>query len=59
MPRILLALVVVLTMMLPIPAKAQDDLQLSAVSVDIWPEYDQQAVLVIYHVTLSADTSIL
>ena len=31
------------------PVQAQSDLRLNSVTVDIWPEYDRPAVLVIYH----------
>lgn len=34
----------------------QDSVTLEAVHVDIWPEYDRPSILVIYHVTLSAQT---
>ena len=40
------------------PAQAQSAILLSSVSVEIWPEYDQPAVLVIYHISLSADTTL-
>jgi hypothetical protein len=42
----------------PISAHAQTEPRLSTASIDIWPEYDQPAVLVIYHLTLSANTSL-
>jgi hypothetical protein len=37
-------------------ARAQTGLHLSLVSVDIWPEYDRPAVLVIYRITLAPET---
>jgi len=37
---------------------AQGELRLSSVSVDIWPEYDQPAVLVIYHITLAPEVAL-
>jgi hypothetical protein len=41
-----------------VPVRAQAELRLSSVSVDIWPEYDQSAVLVIYHLDLAPGTSL-
>jgi len=43
---------------LSFPAKAQSDLHLSSVTVDIWPEYDRPSVLVIYHLTLSSNMTL-
>jgi len=40
------------------PAQAQGEVRLSSVSVEIWPEYDQPAVLVIHHISLSPDTTL-
>lgn len=40
------------------PARAQDAPSLSALEVDLWPEYDRPSVLVIYRVTLSANASL-
>ena len=37
---------------------AQGELRLSSVSVDIWPEYDQPAVLVIYHIALAPEVAL-
>lgn len=39
-------------------ANAQDAVVIENLLVDIWPEYDQPAVLVIYHLTLSSETSL-
>ncbi|HSO27027.1 MAG TPA: zinc ribbon domain-containing protein [Anaerolineales bacterium] len=41
---------------LPRPALSQSEVSLSAVKVDLWPEFDQPNMLVIYHVTLAPDT---
>jgi hypothetical protein len=38
----------------PQAARAQEQPDISSLQVDIWPEYDQPAVLVIYRVTLSS-----
>ena len=39
-----------------VPAQAQDSIHFYSVKVDIWPEFDRPAVLVIYHLTLVEDT---
>jgi hypothetical protein len=44
-----------IVMLLPVSVQAQGKLRLSLVSVDIWPEYDRPAVLMIYHITLAPD----
>jgi len=41
-----------------LPAQAQREVRLSSVIVNIWPEYDQPAVLVIFHISLSPDTTL-
>ncbi len=52
---ILLALVLVL----PIKSVSADTpLQLDTVEVDLWPEYDQPNMLVIYHITIAADATL-
>jgi hypothetical protein len=51
-----LALLVIFLM--PALVQAQGEVRLSSVSVDIWPEYDQPAVLVIYHITLAPDAAL-
>ena len=48
----------VLLMLVAVPVQAQSVLHLSTLSVDIWPEYDQPAVLMIYHITLASDTAL-
>lgn len=57
MRKFLLVLVLV-CLLFHLPARAQETLHLASVSVDIWPEYDQPAVLVVYHLDLAADTSL-
>jgi hypothetical protein len=42
----------------PFSARAQDGVVLQNVQVDIWPEYDQPSVLIIYHISLSSQTSL-
>jgi hypothetical protein len=39
-------------------AGAQADFELKSLEVDLWPEYDRKAVLVIYRVVLPADVSL-
>ncbi len=40
------------------PVLAQNPVIMENVQVDIWPEYDQPSVLVIYHINLSSQTSL-
>jgi hypothetical protein len=40
---------------LPVGAQAQGGVRFSAVEIDLWPEFDRPAVLVIEHLTLSSD----
>jgi hypothetical protein len=40
------------------PAQAQNEVRLSSVNVQVWPEYDQPAVLVIYRISLSTDSTL-
>lgn len=40
------------------PAQAQDEVSFESLLIDIWPEYDQPAVLVIYHITLAPETTL-
>ena len=51
-------LAVLIALWVVFPAQAQSGLTLSSVSVDIWPEYDQPAVLVIYHISMPANTTL-
>lgn len=37
------------------PVAAQQPPAMASIEVDIWPEYDQPAVLVIYHITVAPD----
>ncbi len=57
MRKWLTALAVVIALWAAFPAQAQSALTLSSVSVDIWPEYDQPAVLVIYHISMPTNTT--
>lgn len=53
--RLLLLLALLLV---PLQASAQSAVPLGRVEVALWPEYDQQAMLVIYRVTLPAATTL-
>lgn len=55
-----LILVALLTMILLLPAgvQAQSEVHFSAVRVEVWPEFDKAAVLVIYHLKLAPDVAL-
>jgi hypothetical protein len=50
--------IVLLTGMMFTSAYSQGEVRISRLEVDLWPEYDQPSVLVIYHVTLPATVSL-
>jgi len=54
---ILLAFVLVFVS-LALPAHAQSEVRLSALEIDLWPEYDRPDMLVIYRITLPAEVSL-
>jgi hypothetical protein len=56
MRRIMVFLILLVGFFLSVPVSAQNDVHFSSVSVDVWPEYDQSAVLVIYHISLDPGT---
>jgi hypothetical protein len=56
MRRIMVLLIFLAVFFMPASAGARNEVHLSSVSVDVWPEYDQSAVLVIYHITLDPGT---
>jgi hypothetical protein len=58
MRKLFLTLVFLVVFNTAVPVYAQDNVQLSAVSISVWPEYDQAAVLVIYHITLAPETTL-
>lgn len=58
MKRSLLFLLVIISMMLTIPVKAQNTPGFSKMVINIWPEYDRPGVLVFYQITLSGQTSL-
>jgi hypothetical protein len=43
---------------LPLPANAQGGVTLESVSVQLWPEFDQPSMLVIYDLLVTQDTSL-
>ena len=49
---------VLVTLWITFPVYAQNTETLGSVGVEIWPEYDQPAVLVIYHISLSSGTTL-
>jgi hypothetical protein len=40
----------------PLSASAQSEVSINTLNVELWPEYDRPDMLVIYHLTLAADT---
>jgi hypothetical protein len=56
MRKALVLLSVLLAIGMAIPAYAQQTETLSTVNVEIWPEYDQPSVLIIYHILLTSTT---
>lgn len=57
MRKLVPLLVMILVLLLPSVAWAQNPITLDKLQISIWPEYDKPSVLVIYQVTLSATTS--
>lgn len=53
-----LLIILLLSLFLSGPAQAQADLNLSTVEVDLWPEYDDPSMLVIYRIALASSTSL-
>lgn len=53
-----LLLFILLVIVFSYPVKAQEPERFSKVEVDIWPEFDDPGVLVIYRIVLPADTSL-
>lgn len=58
MRKWLLFLTLVVVSLFPVGAQAQTGTTFSNVLVDIWPEFDQPSILVIYHYTLGADVTL-
>jgi hypothetical protein len=57
MRKWVLSLFVLISLLIPYGAQAQEEISLSSLQVQIWPEYDNPAVLVIYQFTLSPTTT--
>ncbi|GAP07591.1 MAG TPA: zinc ribbon domain-containing protein [Anaerolinea thermolimosa] len=55
---ILCLLAVFISFSIPRPAFAQNDISIQNLEVEVWPEYDQPSVLVIYRITLSSQTQL-
>lgn len=53
----LFSLLTLLSLLMPGGVLAQDQVRLSNLKVDLWPEYDRHSLLVIYHGVLAADTT--
>lgn len=58
MAKRIIAIFIFLVLLFPLNALAQDEPPLAAVSIDLWPEFDRPATLVIYHITLSPQVSL-
>jgi hypothetical protein len=58
MRRWFTGLALIIALVAAVPVQAQSGLRLSSVSVDVWPEYDQPAVLVIYRISMSPTTTL-
>ena len=54
----LLLIVFLMALMIPAAALAQDDIRLSYLQVDLWPEYDRPEMLVIYRAQLAGDITL-
>ncbi len=55
---LMLILLIALAIISIRPVVAQNEIKLSAVEVDLWPEYDQPTLLVIYRITLPSNVSL-
>lgn len=58
MPRWLFSFFMLIVLLIPTAAYSQDVPRFSMLEVDLWPEYDRPSVLVIYRITLPAETSL-
>lgn len=58
MRKLMLMLVLLVVFLAPSHVQALGDVHISSLSVDIWPEYDQPAVLMIYRIVLAANTTL-
>ncbi|HZU87340.1 MAG TPA: hypothetical protein VFF78_07640, partial [Anaerolineaceae bacterium] len=53
---LVLAVALLITGVLPV--QAQERITFERLQIDLWPEYDQTNILVIYHITLAAETKL-
>ena len=53
-----LLLLLFVLLIIPFPAAAQEEVTLETLTVQLWPEFDQPAMLVIYDFTLPGDISL-
>ncbi len=58
MRKFYLATILLFSLLIALPAQAQNAPKFNSMEVDLWPEYDRPSVLVIYRITLSADTAL-
>ena len=58
MRKIITMVLLSMLFLVPFHVKALGDIHIGSLDVDIWPEYDQPAVLMIYRITLAPDTTL-
>jgi hypothetical protein len=58
MRRWFIILAILICLSTPRPIQAQSSITIQTLDVEIWPEYDQPSVLVIYRITLSPDVKL-
>lgn len=56
MRRASILAILILSLLFPVPASAQEAVTINTMHIDIWPEYDRPDVLVIYRFSLAAST---
>ncbi len=56
MRKWVIPLLLLSTLLFPLRARAQNPITFSSMFIEIWPEYDQPSVLVIYQITLDTAT---
>jgi ribosomal protein L40E len=54
---ILLLISTILLIIVPVQSRAQNDISFSFIEIDLWPEFDQPTMLVIYRLTLKPTVS--
>jgi hypothetical protein len=59
MQKVILALILLLAAILPhVSGQAQSSASIDSLKIELWPEYDQPSMLVIYRFSLSPETSL-